>query len=431
MMKKLILSILLVLCMCFQASAFNPLVVCGGGVAAEAGGCSEAENEINSARDTTYGSSFTQNANVNYTYLFTADCTGSLGTAYIYTDDGSGTANAKVCVYAEGDADTTPDTADTGVDGGSAACTGAISEAGGVGWKSGAFSTGTVTEGSSYWITIMVADSGWNHTLSDTATVWYREDAAYYGTPPDNIDGYNSSVPDAGPVSVYVTIAAGFTCSGDSGLLCDTFDGGSTTCGDDASSQENCWEDWVVDGATINNQATGLEGTYAKSIICPDWSSSKSTKNTFTANSTVYAFTRWQADTIAAASDASKAIIYMASEYGDSKCIAGIKNSSGTHYFYTSTAADVDVSALTPAAGTEYWLWLEAANGGNCTLYASATSTKPAATVASVADNSSSNKYMKIYFYAHATNPSNDTVDNVFIDKVRIRATPAYGDDGE
>jgi hypothetical protein len=112
-----------------------------------------------------------------------AGCTGNLGTGYLEHASTSYTANYKLCVYLD-DGDNSPDSGDTKV-----ACSAATGNTNTAGWRSVAFSSGTVTNGSVYFICSMVDDNsssaeGAVYYDSDTLDNRFRED----GTGCDSFD---------------------------------------------------------------------------------------------------------------------------------------------------------------------------------------------------------------------------------------------------
>lgn len=112
--------------------------------------------------------------------LFTASCTGDLTDAHLFLRY-SGTDYAKVCIYEEGDTDTTPDAQDSLV-----ACSAIITGISSSTWYSNTFSSGTLTKDHKYWILIAPDTTYWSNTY-DTYSgvdVWTGS-ASYYGEPSD------------------------------------------------------------------------------------------------------------------------------------------------------------------------------------------------------------------------------------------------------
>lgn len=157
---------------------------------------------------TQYGTAYAMIGTLGYCYQQTAAASRPLKDAFFYTSDAAGESSLKVCVYLESGANTTPDVADTGVNGGSATCA-SLSESGGAGWKSGAFSAGSVTSGSVYWVCSFVSSSPsgeasqWN-TFRDASIESYYNTADNYGSPPNNVSGVNTSAGAHGPLSLYI-----------------------------------------------------------------------------------------------------------------------------------------------------------------------------------------------------------------------------------
>lgn len=193
-MRKLILSILLVLCLASMARADGLYYAAGA-----AAGCNVSTNEVGFR--TQYTNGHATNALGIRCFLATADCSGTLKTAYAYTTDAGGSASVKICIYTEGDADTAPDSSDLKV-----GCSSAISESGGAGWKSAAMEGGTVTNTTSYWVCMFnSATEGWESVGNDSSDIWYAS-SDYYTSPPANLGSDITNHAAVGPYSIYVTI---------------------------------------------------------------------------------------------------------------------------------------------------------------------------------------------------------------------------------
>lgn len=206
-MKKIILiiAILFISSSCLAASVTNAVRgVVGQGAAAA---CAESANEINSRRDTVDATAYSLGAGLSLCFQATADCSGSLGTAYLYHDSNTKVPEAKVCVYTEGDADAVADADDVGVNSGAATCSASIATGATGGWKTGAFSTGTVTTGQTYWLCVFVSSTdAWDTFRAGTGTIYYTTLGDLYSTPPANLSALVDTVDSFGPIDFYVTI---------------------------------------------------------------------------------------------------------------------------------------------------------------------------------------------------------------------------------
>src|SRR4030042_727333 len=198
-MKKTFLFLVLSLLLCTQAQAADIgfLKLHGGGAGGGAA-CEEASNEIGyRSVATTNRPRPTDNIWCN---LWTADCTGNLATAYLYSYSNDG-ATTTVCVYSD-DGDNAPGSGDLKID-----CTGhnALEDVPGDG-ASAAMGTGAaVTSGSKYFICwgtdaviwtakTDVGQPAWNKALANPSTIM-----------PANLDGTWTETADR-KQSNYVTI---------------------------------------------------------------------------------------------------------------------------------------------------------------------------------------------------------------------------------
>ena len=207
--NRTVLSVLLVLLSLTFAWADEPVLIAwmnmaikGGGVAVAAPSCSEASNEVNSARDTIQANDRTVGMDAAWMFSATADCSGGLKTAYLYEVNSGAGVTAKLCVYSyDGSGD--PAAGDTLV-----ACSGTISSAGSNGWRTASFSGGNVTASGNYWVMVVNASTGNTWTAKGgTSTLYYKTATGYYASPPANTGtGWNSI--GFGPLSAYVTIGA-------------------------------------------------------------------------------------------------------------------------------------------------------------------------------------------------------------------------------
>ena len=94
------------------------------------------------------GTSTAVSNEVIYCQMFSADCSGTLGTAYIYTIANVGSGTSKIGVFSTSDSnDANPPTNGTLV-----GYTGVINSDDSAGWDSGAMSGGSVTSSAKYWL---------------------------------------------------------------------------------------------------------------------------------------------------------------------------------------------------------------------------------------------------------------------------------------
>jgi len=183
-------------------SVVIPDKVCGvSGLAAGDGGCVLGYDTIGGT-----AKSFKITIYIN---LWTAPCSGDLGTAKIYKDNDGVQSSACIGVYLD-DGDNAPDSGDTKV----AFSSKAVDESGS-GWIDVTFSTGSVTEGSKYWMGIFVDEQAtnlWNGKYNVTAVIQYYTDDSndmYDGQPNEITDGaaVTWSSGSSREVSVYVNVS--------------------------------------------------------------------------------------------------------------------------------------------------------------------------------------------------------------------------------
>jgi hypothetical protein len=239
--------------------------------------------------------------------------------------------------------------------------------------------------------------------------------------------GQMGGAPDSPP--------AGFSCSGDSELICDNFDGGSTSCGDDANS--NCWESWTKSGTqTVNNQATGLEGTYGKYVDAVEGDGKQFSYATFTAQNEVYGFAEvsWVGQSLTNGT-AMRVLAFTSSDGGNERCSIKIKRVAATYYWCPSQG-DTEgtcASSPAPAVSTTYYIWfyflIGSGSDGICQGWISTTTTTPGSPTISITDGGSMGQAARIDLGAFDTSSTGE-LDQITFDKVRV-ATTAFGDNGE
>ena len=139
---------------------------------------------------------------IEYTAVCASGCSsGVLGTAYI-EHALIGLDNVKVCVWAE-DGDNTPDSGDILV-----GCSSVISgEVANTTYNDGGDIAGSITCGNDYWVGSITDSTGWGLKGDASGdTMYYKDDAGSYASPPDPLPDSWSSI--ARPIEWYVTIAA-------------------------------------------------------------------------------------------------------------------------------------------------------------------------------------------------------------------------------
>ena len=187
-MRKIFLTLTLILFMVSQVHAYDPLLIFSGMPAA--GGCNMGFESNGIAG---YGLD-----QLPFVTNYTASCSGTLTTAYIHHDSGQ-TDNIKLCVYLD-DGDNVPDSGDTQV-----GCTDVITSNLANGWASGAIS-GSITSGSVYWIMINTDGTAWYFKrIGAAADRTYYGDTDYYASPPANL-GTGTFTGEAYHYPTYVVI---------------------------------------------------------------------------------------------------------------------------------------------------------------------------------------------------------------------------------
>ena len=133
---------------------------------------------------------------------YTPECSGTLKYGYV-RHSGTGTDNAKVCVYLD-DGDGVADADDTKV-----GCTGAITGNADDTWYTDSSTIGgAVSTGSSYWVCVASNSTNWVSLMNTSGThKRYTVDAFGYTTPPNTLTGDTITLSDSSSeFSVYVTI---------------------------------------------------------------------------------------------------------------------------------------------------------------------------------------------------------------------------------
>ena len=185
-MKKLLIFLGLLLLLISPFVVYGSWVFTGGTVA----GCTASTpgNDNDEIGHITVGaSSTTLSSQRMYAWLYAADCTGDLGTAYVYASSSSA-SDTKIVVYSTTDTDTeSPPTNGTRI-----GYTGGITMGTVAGWVSGAMSSGSVVAGTKYWLAIDL-DANSNTTLFHDSSGISRHyvvlggDNSDYTTPPATI----------------------------------------------------------------------------------------------------------------------------------------------------------------------------------------------------------------------------------------------------
>lgn len=228
-MKRLILIFLLIPSLCFGADAAKIMGVASdpsgtnnvnkvdaitwgttagnatkvmGVAAAAAASCNVATNEIGNRTQET--NNRTLSAGSIWAQLGTAECTGTLETAYIYYNHDTEGGAVKVCIYSAAGSEATPNHASNVKIG----CSGVISTGTSATWLTGSIGSGSVTKDAKYWVVMLAGAAGFYQTVSaGNATMFYDTTDSWYASPPDNLaSGYWNSSGNDGLRSVYVRI---------------------------------------------------------------------------------------------------------------------------------------------------------------------------------------------------------------------------------
>ncbi len=227
--------------------------------------------------------------------------------------------------------------------------------------------------------------------------------------------------------------SGGFTCSGDSNLLCENFDGGTTHCVDDgATEQDNCWVVWTSSdlvNLTVNNQAAGLEGTYGKNLQVTGDIGNAYTYTTITTSTPVHSFVIVNIGTLTLSNSEAAIFALKSADGNNDRATLDIKDVSGTKTWVLNSGGVAASSGTpTPATGTWYiWLYFDLATT-TAIAYISSTSTKPAATI-TIADSGAGSGAGRVYCFGYKSD-TYGLVNNVTFDKIRVGSS-AFGNNGE
>jgi hypothetical protein len=174
--------------------------VCGTG--GSVSGCNPANDEVGSR--STGGSAQAFSNGYVYCNYATADCTGTLGKAYIW--NGNADDDVKVGIFTAASS-APPDINDTVI-----AWSGEITSTDGAEswWASSTDLGGSVTSGSGYYICIITSTDNWAGNYDAGSTLYYNavETGHSYASPPDTLyadeDGWSSTADRK--IEVYVEI---------------------------------------------------------------------------------------------------------------------------------------------------------------------------------------------------------------------------------
>lgn len=186
-----IIAFLIAVCIATSSFAWGPFGMTG---AAGGGTC-------NLGHTGTGTSPTTGSDNAAPATLFTAACSGTLGTAYAYHTSAQ-TDRTKICVYLD-DGDNLANAGDNLV-----ACSAVISSNANPGYGSAAFTSGSITSGNKYWLVsamdtttqfaLFYNSSGYTGSTVTTGT-------DYYTSPPANL-GTGTWTGNARGYAIYVTV---------------------------------------------------------------------------------------------------------------------------------------------------------------------------------------------------------------------------------
>lgn len=187
-MRKLIILALLLLCP-IQTHAFSAAIQAALGVVASGCTASDPDNDYCEIGKMAVGAT-TGTATVEgkiYCQLRTADGTGTLATAYVYskTIDSKYPSNLVVSVYST--TDTTAASAPT--NGTRLGYTGEITNDATSGWDNGAMSGGSITNGSKYWLCVTTdsTTSQRPYFNYDTGVSRHSIDSSDHPVPPESL----------------------------------------------------------------------------------------------------------------------------------------------------------------------------------------------------------------------------------------------------
>ena len=162
-----------------------------------------AESSCNAASDqvgvrATGASNATIAPQYMYCNLATADCSGDLGYAYLY-HSGTNDDDAYVCIYTY-DSDP-PDVGDKKYK-----CTALMDASSSQGWiKSAAKLTGTVNNGTTYFVCVLGGTKAWQYAYDGGAVTLYYE-GTFASGPPDDLTAVDTWDTTTRTMSVYVEI---------------------------------------------------------------------------------------------------------------------------------------------------------------------------------------------------------------------------------
>lgn len=161
-------------------------------------------------------------------------------------------------------------------------------------------------------------------------------------------------------VAAKATVAGNF-CDSYSGLLCEDLEG-AASCSDDANS--NCRVAWTIDASpnnngTVNNQYTGLAGTYSKRIDANVDTNTFIEHRDFTNTTPLTAFTLIKVDQLSSTAD-SVIVFALKGESGAThNCQMRVINTASVPYFGVGGGGGTAQSSLQLVQGTTYCMWLD------------------------------------------------------------------------
>jgi hypothetical protein len=208
-MKKILIASLAILLIssAIEAYALSAAVqaVCGANGTSCTASTPETDNsEIGTI--TAGGSSASIGTARMYCMLYQADCTGTLGTAYLY-----GLSNAaKISVYSTTDTDH----ASTPTVGTLVGYSGAISFGGEAGWVNSATNGGSVTSGNYYWLCIHTTTTSPTFYYTTGLNRWYIDITGVYTTPPSALPVAGDCTGSKTPYSCCTDVDTGCTWTG-------------------------------------------------------------------------------------------------------------------------------------------------------------------------------------------------------------------------
>lgn len=208
--------------------------------------------------------------------------------------------------------------------------------------------------------------------------------------------------------------------------FCDSF-GGSGACGDVA--QNRCYETWTASGTgAITNEATGLEGTYAKSLDATAGNSVYST-GIIPSSVTQYAYAQINIGELSITSGTA-AIFNIRNSTTGGACYLSVVYSAGNILWRVSNDVPANIEAGTPTQAQTYHVWLENVAGVSCRAYIATTGTKPGTPTHDVG-SASATATDQLRISASEGGVISGKVDSVKYDKIRVRQSSAYGNNGE